>query len=52
MSAIAPLASPSRNTGSVDAAGTRATNTGLAVSVVTSQAAATSFIHMVMLAAR
>ncbi len=51
MSAIAPLGSPSRNTGSVEAVCTSATITGLVVSVVISQAAATSFIHIVMLAA-
>ena len=49
---MAPLGRPNRNTGSVEAAVTRATITGLVVSVVISQAAATSFIHMVMLAAR
>ena len=52
MSAMAPLGRPSRKTGSVEAAVTRATITGLVVSEVISQAAATSFIHMVMLAAR
>ena len=48
---MAPLGMPSRKTGSVDAVCTRATMTGLVVSVVMSQAAATSFIHIVMLAA-
>ena len=51
MSAKAPLGSPNRNTGNVDAVCTRATITGLVVSVVISHAAATSFIHIVMLAA-
>ena len=51
MSAIAPLGRPSRNTGNVEAVWTSATMTGLVVSVVMSQAAATSFIHIVMLAA-
>ena len=51
MSAIAPLGRPSRNTGSVDAVCTSATHTGLGASEVISQAAATSFIHMVTLAA-
>src|SRR5262245_702207 len=51
MSASAPLGRPSRKTGSVDAVCTSATSTGLVVSVVISQAAATSFIHIVTLAA-
>src|SRR6187402_369013 len=51
MSAIAPLGRPSRNTGRVEAVCTRATITGLVVNVVISQAAATSFIHIVMFAA-
>ena len=50
MSASAPEGSPSRNTGSVAAVCTSATQIGLAVSVVISQAAATSFIHMHRLA--
>src|SRR5690606_35553018 len=49
--ASAPLGSPSRNTGSVDAVCTSATSTGEVVSVVISQAVATSFIHMQVLAA-
>ena len=51
MSATAPLGMPSGKTGSVDAVCTSATITGLVVSVVISHAAATSFIHIVMLAA-
>ena len=51
MSASAPLGRPSRKTGSVDAAETRATITALSVSCVISQAAATTFIHIVRLAA-
>ncbi len=50
MSASAPLGRPNRNTGSVDAACTRATIVGEAVSVVIIQAAATSFIHIETLA--
>jgi hypothetical protein len=50
MSASAPLGRPSRNTGSVDAVCTSATQIGVAVSDVIIQAAATSFIHMLMLA--
>src|SRR5688572_16215929 len=50
MSASAPLGRPSRNTGSVDADCTSATITGDALSEVISQAAATSFIHMQVLA--
>src|SRR5687767_1050417 len=50
MSASAPLGSPSRNTGSVEADCTSATITGDEVSEVISQAAATSFIHMQALA--
>src|SRR5882724_8166989 len=46
ISASAPLGSPSRNTGSVEADCTSATSTGEVVSVVISHAAATSFIHM------
>jgi len=46
MSASAPLGTPSRNTGNVDADCTSATITGSVVSEVMSQAAATSFIHM------
>jgi hypothetical protein len=51
MSASAPLGRPSRNTGSVEADWTSATRMGEVVSVVISQAAATSFIHMQVLAA-
>ena len=51
MSASAPLGRPSKKTGSVDAVCTRATSTGEVVSEVIIQAAATSFIHMQMLAA-
>ena len=51
MSASAPLGRPSRNTGSVEAVCTSATSTGEVVSEVISQAAATSFIHIEMLAA-
>ena len=51
MSAIAPLGRPSTNTGSVEAACTSATITTLSVSEVISHAAATSFIHIVRLAA-
>src|SRR6218665_123883 len=50
MSASAPLGRPSKNTGSVDADCTSATRIGELDSVVTSQAAATSFIHMQVLA--
>ena len=50
MSASAPEGSPSRNTGSVAAVCTSATQIGLDVSVVISHAAATSFIHMHRLA--
>src|SRR6218665_1639485 len=50
MSASAPLGRPSKNTGSVDADCTSATRIGELVSVVISQAAATSFIHMQVLA--
>src|SRR5437763_11362511 len=50
MSASAPLGTPSRNTGSVEADCTRATITGALASEVMSQAAATSFIHMHTLA--
>jgi len=52
MSASAPLGSPSRNTGSVDAVCTSATITGLGVSEVITQAAVTSFIHIATLAAK
>ena len=51
MSAKAPLGRPSRKTGKVEADCTRATQIGEVVSEVISQAAATSFIHMQMLAA-
>jgi len=51
MSASAPLGTPSRNTGSVDADCTSATMMGDGLSEVMSQAAATSFIHMQTLAA-
>src|SRR6185369_4886324 len=51
MSASAPLGSPSRNTGSVDAVCTSATHNGDGASDVMSQADATSFIHIVVLAA-
>ena len=50
MSANAPLGRPSRKTGSVAADCTSATSMGEVVSVVMSQAAATSFIHMQVLA--
>jgi hypothetical protein len=46
MSASAPLGKPSRNTGSVEADCTSATQIGVLVSVVMVQAAATSVIHM------
>ena len=51
MSASAPLGSPSRNTGRLDADCTSATIAGEAVSEVIIQADATSFIHMQMLEA-
>src|SRR6218665_680398 len=51
MSASAPLGRPSRKTGKVEAVCTRATSTGEVVSEVIIQAAATSFIHMQILAA-
>ena len=51
MSAMAPLGKPSKNTGKDEAVDTKATITGLVVSEVMSQLAATSFIHMVKLAA-
>ncbi len=51
MSASAPLGSPSRNIGSVDAVCTSATSAGSEVSVVISHAADTSCIHSEMLAA-
>ena len=51
MSASAPLGSPSRNIGSVEAVCTSATSAGSEVSVVISQAADTSCIHSEMLAA-
>src|SRR5690606_3231904 len=50
MSASAPLGRPSKKTGKVEAVCTSATSTGELVSVVISQAAATSFIHMQVLA--
>src|SRR5690349_8204264 len=50
MSANAPLGKPSRKTGSVDADCTRATHRGEGASDVMSHAAATSFIHIVVLA--
>ena len=50
MSARAPLGRPSRNTGSVDADCTSATQIGVVVSVVMVQADATSVIHMHRLA--
>src|SRR5215207_6390488 len=50
MPASAPLGSPSRNTGRVEADWTSATQIGLVVSVVIVQAAATSLIHMHRLA--
>ena len=50
MSASAPLGSPSRNTGSVEADCTSATHSGVLVIDVIIHAAATSFIHMQMLA--
>src|SRR6218665_1840180 len=50
MSASAPLGRPSKNTGSVDADCTSATRIGELVGGVISQAAATSFIHMQVLA--
>ena len=46
MSAIAPLGKPNRETGSVDAVCTSATQIGDVVSDVIIQADATSFIHM------
>jgi hypothetical protein len=51
ISASAPHGSASRNIGSVDAVCTRATSTGSPETVVISHAAATSHIHMQMLAA-
>ena len=51
MSASAPLGRPSRNTGRVEADCTSATITGEVVSEVIIHAAATSFIHMQVLAA-
>ena len=50
MSASAPLGMPSRNTGAAAADCTSATMTGECVSEVISQAAATSFMPMQMLA--
>src|SRR5450830_2116199 len=50
MSAIAPLGRPSRNIGKVEAVCTRATQIGVVVSEVIIHAAATSFIHMQILA--
>ncbi|GGO88499.1 hypothetical protein GCM10011348_44100 [Marinobacterium nitratireducens] len=46
MSARAPLASPSRKTGNVEAAWTSATSSGSSLIDVISQAAVASFIHM------
>src|SRR3954469_11287504 len=51
MSANAPLGSPSRNTGKVDAVCTSATHRGEGAIDVISHADATSFIHIVVLAA-
>lgn len=51
MSANAPLGRPSKNTGRVEADWTSATQIGEVVSEVISQAAATSFIYMQILAA-
>ena len=51
MSANAPLGSPSRNTGNVEADCTSATQSGDGPSEVMSHAAATSFIHIEVLAA-
>ena len=51
MSAKAPLGKPSRNTGRVDAVCTSATQMGEVVKDVIIQAAATSFIHIEILAA-
>ena len=48
---MAPLGRPNKNTGNDEAVDTKATITGLVVSEVMSQLAATSFIHMVKLAA-
>ena len=50
MSASAPLGRPSRNTGRVEADCTSATQMGEVLMEVIIQAAATSFIHMQMLA--
>ena len=50
MSASAPLGKPSKNTGKVDADCTSATQSGVVVMEVIIQAAATSFIHMQVLA--
>ena len=50
MSASAPLGRPSKSTGRVEADCTSATQIGEVVSEVIIQAAATSFIHMQMLA--
>ena len=50
MSASAPLGKPSKNMGSVEADCTSATHSGVVVMDVINQAAATSFIHMQMLA--
>ena len=50
MSANAPLGKPSRSTGSVEAVWTSATQSGEVVMDVINQAAATSFIHMQILA--
>src|SRR5512143_2089301 len=51
MSASAPEGRPSRNTGSEEAVCTSAISVGEEVRVVITHAAATSFIHIVMLAA-
>ena len=51
MSAKAPLGKPSKNTGRVEAVCTKATQIGDEVRDVIIQAAATSFIHIEMLAA-
>ena len=48
---MAPLGRPSRNIGSVEAVCTSATHSGDVFSEVIIQAAATSFIHMLTLAA-
>jgi hypothetical protein len=50
ISASAPLGKPSKNTGKLAAVCTRATQMGVDVSEVIIHAAATSFIHMQVLA--